>query len=305
VTSRLAHDVPDGREKAHGGKDTMRWARLLAATLVGASACAGDDLVDGKTFRLWPGRAPEARGSGPADTPVVQVFVPAPGVVPGSSIVVCPGGGYGGLTQHEGAVIGRWLAMNGVTAFVLRYRVGPKYHHPIELGDALRAIRFVRSRAEAWKLDPKRIGIMGFSAGGHLASSAATHHTEGDARSEDPVERVSSRPDVQILIYPVITMGPGTHQGSRNNLLGPNPSRELIDQVSSEKHVRGTTPPAFLVHSVNDNDVPVLNSDAYVEALTKFKVPYEYLRGNLGGHGFGLTEAWSERCIAWLRAQRF
>ncbi len=283
----------------------MRWAPLLALILVGATACAGDNLADGKTFRLWPDRAPDARGSGSADTPVVQVFLPVPGARTGSSIVVCPGGSYGRLAPHEGAVIGRWLAKNGVTAFVLRYRVGPKYRHPVALGDALRAIRFVRSHADRWKLDPQRIGIMGFSAGGHLASSAATHYTEGDPRSEDPIERASSRPDVQILIYPVITMGPGTHEESRHNLLGRDPSPGLVDQMSSEKHVSGTTPPAFLVHSTNDNEVPVLNSDVYVEALTKFKVPHEYLRGNLGGHGFGLTEVWSDRCIAWLRAQRF
>jgi acetyl esterase/lipase len=276
-----------------------------ALTVVGASACASDDLVEGKTLRLWSGRAPGALGRGAADIPVVQAFVPAAGTGTGSAIVVCPGGGYGRLMEHEGPVIGRWLAKNGVTAFVLRYRVGPKYHHPVELGDAQRAIRFVRAHAVEWGLDPKRIGILGFSAGGHLASSAATHYTEGDPRSEDAVERVSSRPDIQILIYPVITMGSGTHQGSRHNVLGPNPSPELVSLMSNERHVNATTPPAFLVHSVDDGEVPVSNSDSYVEALKRSNVPFEYVRAEIGGHGFGLTNVWSGRCIAWLRAQNF
>jgi len=277
----------------------------MALLLVCASVCASEELVDKKTMNLWPGKAPGALGETAADTPVIQAFVPAAGTATGSSIVVCPGGGYGGLANHEGPVIGEWLSKNGVTAFVLRYRLGPKYHHPVELGDAQRAIRFVRSHADEWKLDARRIGILGFSAGGHLASSAATHYTDGDAKSEDAIEKVSSRPDIQILIYPVITMGPGTHQGSKNNLLGPNPPQELVDLMSNEKQVNEKTPPAFLVHSTKDNAVPVSNSDNYVEALKKFNVPNEYIRGEIGGHGFGLTKDWNEKCIAWLRAQKF
>jgi len=198
------------------------------------------------------------------------------------------------------------MAKNGITAFVLKYRLGSaKYRHPVELGDAQRALRIVRANADAWKIDPKRIGIMGFSAGGHLASSAATHYTGGEPNSADPIEKASSRPDIQILIYPVITMGPGTHMGSRNNLLGPKPDQALIDLMSNEKQVNDKTPPAFLVHSTLDKTVPVSNSDSYVEALKKFNVPHEYVRGEIGGHGFGLTKDWDEKCLTWLRAQKF
>jgi acetyl esterase/lipase len=257
-------------------------------------------LVSEQSFNLWPEKPPFAQGTEPADIPVVQVFVPD-GKASGASIVVCPGGGYGGLANHEGPVVGKWLAQQGVTAFVLRYRLGPKYHHPVELGDAQRAIRFVRANAAQWKLNPKRIGILGFSAGGHLTSSAATHYTAGDAKAADPVERVSSRPNLQILIYPVITMGSGGHQGSKNNLLGKDPSQELVDLLSNEKQVTKDTPPAFLVHSTSDKAVPVGNSDAYTEALKAAGVPYEYVRGDIGGHGFGLQESWTPQCIQWLK----
>ncbi|HEY3322315.1 MAG TPA: alpha/beta hydrolase [Planctomycetota bacterium] len=283
----------------------MVWNCTLAALLVCTGALAGEALTDKVTMNLWPGKAPGSLGETPADTPVVQAFVPEQGKATGASIVVCPGGGYGGLARHEGPVIGEWLAKNGVTAFVLRYRLGPKYHHPVELGDAQRAIRFVRSHAAEWKLDPQRIGILGFSAGGHLASTAATHFTDGDSKSEDLVERVASRPDVQILIYPVITMGPGGHGGSKNNLLGPNPPQDLVDLLSNEKQVTAKTPPAFLVHSTKDNGVPVSNSDKYAEALKTAGIPYEYVRGEIGGHGFGLTKDWDAKCIEWLRKQKF
>ncbi|MCY3024191.1 MAG: alpha/beta hydrolase, partial [Planctomycetota bacterium] len=150
-----------------------------------------------------------------------------------------------------------------------------------------------------------RIGIIGFSAGGHLASTAATHADDGKPQAEDPVDRVSCRPDVQILIYPVITMGPGGHGGSKNNLLGSNAPAELVELLSNEKQVTAKTPPAFLVHSTKDNAVPVSNSDKYSEALKAAGVPYEYVRGEIGGHGFGLTKDWDAKCIAWLRAQKF
>jgi acetyl esterase/lipase len=205
-------------------------------------------------------------------------------------------------------VVGEWLAKNGVTAFVLRYRVGTKgYHHPIEMGDASRAVRFVRSHAAQWKLDPQRIGIMGFSAGGHLASTIATHFDEGDAASEDPIERVSNRPNAQILIYPVITMGPTGHKGSRVNLLGKERAEdaELIELLSNEKHVTGRTPPAFVCHAVEDKAVPISNSDEYVAALKKAGVEVEYVRPEKGPHGFGLKDFWTEGCVAWLRRMKF
>src|SRR3954469_23296754 len=196
-------------------------ALMTFGCMVDFARAAQTKLEDKGWINLWEGKAPGALGDTPEDTPAVQVFLPEEGKATGSSIIVCPGGGYGGRAAHEGPVVGEWLAKNGVTAFVLRYRVGTKgYHHPIEMGDASRAVRFVRAHAAEWKLDPHRIGIMGFSAGGHLASTIATHFDEGDKSSDDPIERVSNRPDAQILIYPVITMGAGGHAGSRVNLLG-------------------------------------------------------------------------------------
>jgi acetyl esterase/lipase len=259
--------------------------------------------ADRDTLPLWPGAAPGALGDKPEDTPVVQVFLPQQST--GASIVVCPGGGYGGLANHEGPKVGEWLSSKGITAFVLRYRLGPRYHHPVELGDAQRAIRLVRANAAEWKLDPNHIGILGFSAGGHLASSAATHFDAGSPNSDDPIERASSRPDFQILIYPVITMGPGGHDGSKRNLLGPNPDPKLVELLSNEKQITKNTPPAFLVHTVEDTAVPVSNSDNYAAALKAAGVPYEYIRPEKGKHGFGMRDDWTEPCIVWLRKLKF
>lgn len=277
----------------------------LAMCMNNPSVGVAAGLADGQTLNLWPGKAPGALGDGPADTPAVQVFLPAPGKATGAAMVVCPGGGYGTHAPHEAAVVGRWWASHGVTAFVLRYRLGPKYRHPIPLTDAQRAIRFVRAGARAWGIDPNRIGIMGFSAGGHLASTAATHYDAGRADAEDTIERVSCRPDVQILIYPVISMGPQGHAGSRNNLLGPNQPPELIELLSNEKQVTKDTPPAFLMHSVKDQAVPVANSDMYVEALKTAGVRHAYVRGDLGPHGVGLKDTWTPQCLDFLRAIGF
>jgi acetyl esterase/lipase len=283
-------------------------ALMVVAGLVLPARGADEVKLEEKGWiNLWPGKAPGALGEGPEDTPAVQVFLPHEAT--GASFVVCPGGGYGGRAAHEGPVVGEWLAKNGVTAFVLRYRVGTKgYHHPIEMGDASRAIRFVRAHAERWKLDPKRIGILGFSAGGHLASTVATHWDEGNAQSDDPVEKVSSRPDVQVLIYPVITMGPTGHAGSRVNLFGKERAedKELIELLSNEKHVNAKTPPAFLVHGVDDGAVGVNNSDDYAAALKRAGVDVEYVRLEKGGrHGFGLKDFWTKPCVEWLRKMKF
>jgi acetyl esterase/lipase len=284
---------------------------VIAAVCLGmasTSRAAEAKLADKGWINLWEGKAPGALGDSPEDTPAVQVFLPAEGTGTGSSIVVCPGGGYGGRANHEGPVVGEWLAKNGVTTFVLRYRVGPKgYHHPIEMGDASRAVRLVRSRAAEWKLDPKRIGILGFSAGGHLASTVSTHFDEGKADATDPIDRASSRPDVQILIYPVITMGPTGHAGSRVNLFGKEKANDpaLIELLSNEKHVNAHTPPAFVVHAVEDKAVPVSNSDEYVAALKKAGVEVEYIRPEKGPHGFGLKDFWTGACVEWLRKMKF
>jgi len=281
----------------------------LAMTFVSRPAGAAETKLEDKAWmNLWDAKAPGAQGDSPEDTPAVQAFLPEAGKATGASIVVCPGGGYAGRAAHEGPVVGEWLAKNGVTAFVLRYRVGTKgYHHPIEMGDAARAVRFVRTHAPDWKLDPKRIGILGFSAGGHLASTIATHYDAGNPEAADPIDRASSKPDVQILIYPVITMGPTGHKGSRVNLFGKDKAddQDLIELLSNEKHVNAQTPPAFVVHAVEDKVVPVSNSDEYVAALKKAGVEVQYVRPEKGPHGFGLKDFWTNDCVTWLRKQKF
>jgi len=273
-----------------------------------AIKASADPLQSNQTIRLWSGDAPLAQGNDSVDIPTLTAFVPTAGNATGSAIIVCPGGGYTHLSGvKEGSVIGTWLANNGITAFVLKYRLGPKYHYPAEFDDVERAIRTVRANAAAWNLDPHRLGIIGFSAGGHLTSMAATHFTLGDPKADDPVERVSSRPDLQILLYPVITMTDeaSVHKGSRTALLGPNRAADLLLSLSSEKQVTKDTPPAFIAQSFNDPVVPIANSDAYAAALMKFNIPVVYLRGPYGGHGFGLTDAWSGQCIAWLKTKKF
>jgi len=282
-------------------------AICLLSVLCAINASA-DPLESNQTIRLWPGDAPLAQGNGTVDIPTLTAYLPAAGKATGSAIIVCPGGGYTHLsTVKEGSTIGQWLADNGVTAFVLKYRISPQYHYPAEFDDVERAIRLVRSNAPDWNLDPNRLGIIGFSAGGHLASMAATHFSDGDPKATDPIERVGSRPNLQILLYPVITMTDeaSVHKGSRTALLGPNPTADLLLSVSSEKQVTKDTPPAFIAHSMTDPVVPIANSDAYQAALVKNGVPVVFLRGKYGGHGFGLTDAWSGQCIAWLHANKF
>ncbi len=271
-------------------------------------------------FPLYTKKVPGARGTGPADTPTLSLYLPADGKANGAAIVVCPGGGYGGLAEHEGHPIAQWLNSLGVTAVVLKYRLGSAgYRHPIELSDAARAIRTVRTRAAEWKVDPNRIGILGFSAGGHLASTAATHFDDGSPSAPDPIDRVSSRPDAAILVYPVITMAdPYTHRGSRQNLLGDNPSKELIELLSNEKQVTSKTPPCFLVHTADDAAVPVENSLLFAMACRKVGVPVELHVFEHGPHGFGLgsnspvlngpnsvLSAWPGLCAAWMKARGF
>ncbi len=265
-------------------------------------------LEDLQVLRLWPGPAPLQNGDDPAvDVPTLTVFLPPTGKATGAAMVVIPGGAYSHVSPREGIPAGQWLAANGITAFVLKYRVGQKYHYPAETDDGIRAVRYVRANAAAWGLDPHRVGIIGFSAGGHLASMIATHFDNGDANAADPVERASSRPDLQILLYPVMTMmdDPIVERGSRNYLLGPNPSPELLELLSNDRQVTKDTPPAFIVHSTQDRTVPIANSDHYTDALAKNNVPYVYLRQPMGGHGFGVTDAWKNQAMAWLRTQKF
>jgi len=216
------------------------------------------------------------------------------------------------LADHEGHTIAVWLNSIGITAAVLKYRLGPRYHHPVELQDVTRAMRTVRARAAEWGIDPRRIGIIGFSAGGHLASTIATHFDAGDSGSADPIERVSSRPDLAVLAYPVISMTDGiTHQGSRRNLLGDNPTQALVAELSNEKRVTAKTPPTFLFHTANDPVVPVENSLLFASALRAAKVPFELHVFEQGPHGVGLAQddpvlsVWPSLLQHWLRVQGF
>jgi acetyl esterase/lipase len=261
---------------------------------------------------LWANGAPGGKGDTPEDVPSVQLYQPPADKASGAAIVVCPGGGYGHLARHEGHDIAVWLNGIRVTAVVLKYRLGPKYQHPAMMQDALRAIRYTRSKASEWKIDPNRVGVIGFSAGGHLASTAATQFNVGDPNASDPVEKLSSRPDLAILCYPVVTMtDPFAHKGSRRNLLGENPSGQLIDLMSSEKQVTDQTPPTFLFHTADDPVVPVENSLMFALALRKKKVPYELHVYEHGRHGVGLAlddpalNSWPRLLENWLRARGF
>lgn len=261
---------------------------------------------------LWPDGAPGAKGTEEKDIPTITAYLPASEINTGCAVVVCPGGGYGGLaTGHEGVDIGNFWNDHGVAAFVVEYRhAGRGYKHPAPLQDAQRAIRTVRARAEEYNLDPNRIGIMGFSAGGHLASSAGTHFDKGNPDAKDPIERVSSRPDFMILCYPVIAFDkPYTHKGSQRNLLGEDPPAELIEEMSSERQVTAETPPTFLFHTTEDTGVPPQNSVVFYMALKEKGVPAEMHVFQKGRHGIGLgkdvpgSSAWPELCVMWLKTQ--
>jgi len=285
---------------------------VLGVPIAMCDAVAADEdaaKMGSLTTALWPGGAPGALGSGPEDVPTITVFIPELRAEKMPAVVVCPGGGYAGLAPHEAEPVARWLNTIGVAGLVLKYRLGPKYHHPCELNDASRAIRTVRARANEWGIDPAKIGILGFSAGGHLASTAGTHYDAGDPNAEDPIERVSSRPDFMVLVYPVISLKEFGHLGSRNNLLGENPPQELIDLLSNETQVTPDTPPAFLVHGVDDAGVPVENSLMFASALRAAGVPFELHLFEHGPHGFGLggddpaLSVWPKLCVEWLRVR--
>lgn len=260
---------------------------------------------------LWPQGAPGAVGQEPADTPTLTIWLPPKEKATGAAVVICPGGGYGALAvDHEGKQIAEWLNSIGVTAFMLKYRLAPRYRHPAPMQDAQRAIRTVRARAKEWDVDPQRIGVWGFSAGGHLASTAGTHFDAGKADADDPIERASCRPDFLILAYPVITFqSPTTHAGSRNNLLGREPDPKLVEFYSNEKHVTAQTPPTFLFHTDADKAVLPENSVLFYLALKKAGVPAEMHIFEKGVHGVGLAPkdpvlgTWKERLADWLKGR--
>jgi acetyl esterase/lipase len=267
------------------------------------------------SFPLWPEGAPGALGKEDKDVPTLTPCLPDPAKATGAAIVICPGGGYGGLAPHEGIPYARFLNEYGIAGFVLKYRLGSSgYRHPVMLEDAARAVRLVRARADEWKVDPKRIGIMGSSAGGHLASTLLTHFDAGKPDAADPIERQSSRPDLGILCYAVVTMGQFTHQGTKHNLLGENPSPELVRLLSNELQVTKETPPCFIWATYEDSVVPMENSLQFAEALRKARVPFDLHIYQKGPHGIGLGTSdanpekrhpWTRDCIYWLRVQGF
>jgi len=264
-----------------------------------------------KAELLWPNGAPGALGTADEDQPSLTPHLVPAGRGTGSAVIVFPGGGYQHLSMdREGEQVAVWLNSIGVTSFVLKYRLGPRYHHPIELGDAQRAIRMVRSKAAEYRVDPARIGILGFSAGGHLASTAGTHFDSGKPDAADPIDRAGSRPDFLVLCYAVISLhDPLAHVGSRVMLLGNSPDPALVDNLSNESQVTAQTPPTFLFHTANDRTVPVENSVNFFLALHKAGVPAEMHIYENGPHGMGLAptdatlSSWTARLEAWLRVR--
>jgi acetyl esterase/lipase len=260
---------------------------------------------------LWSGGAPGAVGTQDEDQPSIRPYPVPAGQGTGTGVIVCPGGAYRNLAMdHEGDQIARWLNSIGVAAFVLKYRLGPRYHHPAMIHDVQRAIRFARHHAAEYRIVPARLGVWGFSAGGHLASTASTHFDSGDPGASDPIDRQNCRPDFAILSYAVISFTtPYTHQGSLHNLLGDNPDPKLVEQFSNELQVTPRTPPTFLFHTDGDTSVPPENSVLYYLALRKAGVPAELHIYQRGPHGMGLGWAdeplstWPARLADWMRVR--
>lgn len=287
--------------------------------LLCTTACLADEPME---LRLWDGDAPGALGDEPTDIPTITVYKAEPDIATGAAIVICPGGGYGALAMdHEGHQVARWLNSVGITGVILKYRLGSSgYRHPIPLTDAQRAIRTVRARADEWGIDPGRVGVLGFSAGGHLASTVGTHFDDGDPDAQDPIDRLGCRPDLMILGYPVIALATEyAHGGSKRNLLGEDPTTELVESLSNERMVSPETPPTFLVHTNEDSGVPAENSFLFAMALRKAGVPVELHLFEGGRHGLGLGSglpqrgigpdsafsAWPGLCETWLEKHGF
>ncbi len=283
------------------------WAAL---TLAGAMHAAEPEVIP-----LWKDATPYAKGTSENDIPTLTVFKPEAAGTNSPAMVVCPGGGYWGLAPHEGKDYALFLNRQGITCFVLRYRLAQfGYHHPVMLADASRALRLVRHEASTWGVDPHRIGIMGSSAGGHLASSLMTHFDAGKPEAADPVDRESSRPDLGVLCYAVITMGEFTHHGSKENLLGKDPDPALVELMSNEKQVSKDTPPVFVWHTWEDKAVPVENSLQFAAALQRHGVPFDLHIYEKGPHGIGLlskppnfdgVHPWGNDLIYWFKARGF
>ena len=281
----------------------LKYIIILVIGLMGYQAEAQEVVA------LWAGGPPDLAGSGPAHDAFLTVYPADSEVSTGTGVVICPGGGYGHLAMdHEGHDVARWLNSLGVDAFILKYRHAPEYGHPTPLRDAQRALRLVRVTSESWGMDLERLGILGFSAGGHLASSAGTHFEWEDPLATDEIASQSARPDFMILLYPVISFNDDiTHQGSKRNLIGENPSQQLVTLYSNELQVSTQTPPTFLMHTTEDQAVPVENSIVFYQALRKAGVDAEMHIYEKGRHGVGLApddpvlSSWPDRAAGWMR----
>ncbi len=308
ASSAFAQTMPPSPPTPPAGSPAV--APQAPASAAPGSPTAGAPNPDAPTpILLWPQGAPGALGTTPEDEPALTVYLPASNPTR-TGILIFPGGGYAHRSEiHEGSEIAQWLNQRGVAAFVLRYRLGPRYHHPIELGDAQRAIRYVRSQADKLGVSQQQIGVWGFSAGGHLAATTGTHFDAGKPDSSDPIEQASDRPDFMVLAYPVISMkAPYVHKGSRLFLLGENPDPALEESLSDETQVTSQTPPTFLYATTDDTTVPVMNSVMFYSALVAAGVPAEMHLFQHGRHGSGLGQAsptlkwWPDLLLHWLQA---
>ena len=282
-------------------------ATLSAVIFLGFPPAFGEE-PEQKIVPLWSDGAPNAIGSEPKDNPNITIHI-VKSEQPTGALVICPGGGYGGLAMdHEGRQICEWANRIGLTAILCDYRHrGKGYGHPAPLHDAQRAMRMARANAQLWNIDPTKIGIIGFSAGGHLVSTVITQFDAGDKDASDPVSKESSRPDFAILCYPVISMGSSfTHRGSEVNLLGKNANQETLEKFASERNVRTDTPPTFLMHTSEDKAVPPQNSLVFYQAMVAKNIPGELHIYQKGTHGIGLgksipgTSDWPLACQRWL-----
>jgi acetyl esterase/lipase len=290
---------------------------LLAAVLVSAAALGG---AERPVIDLWPEGVPGLKADASADKlidnrvsnvhrPTLTFYAAPADKAVGTAVVICPGGAYMRLAiDHEGTMVAEWLNSLGVSAFILRYRM-QEYGHPAPLQDVLRAVRTVRSRAAEFGVRPDRIGVIGFSAGGHLTSCAGTLFNDPAGRTGAALDAISARPDFFAPIYPVITMkGESVHAGSRKALLGATPAPELIEKMSTQQQVTKETPPCFLVHAQDDKGVPVENTLMFYDALRKAGVPAEVHLYEKGGHGFGMkpglgqASTWTKRFEEWIRS---
>jgi acetyl esterase/lipase len=291
---------------------------MVAVPFMAIQAPAQERIV----IPIWPEGVPGAIQSGGPErildagrienvhNPTLTVYPAPENLRNGTAVVICPGGGYVRLAfEHEGRAMAEWLNSLGVSAFILKYRL-KEYGHPAPLRDVLRSVRLLRSDADKWRIDPKRIGVIGFSAGGHLTATAGTLFDAPEGRTGARLDKVSARPDFIIAVYPVITFRPPyAHEGSRVSLLGPDASGELVDRLSAELQVTANSSPAFLVHGGEDKSVPPENSLLFYQALRKAGVPAEIHIYQNGGHGFGLgpgqplVSDWPKRAADWMAAR--